>query len=378
MLARINPELKPFDELATSFAEKELSKKTEEHDRYPFGPFFSGVLEKAHEVGLLGVTLPEALGGIGQGISTLCLMLDRICQEDGSLGGIIFTSSLAQEIMLAAGADDLLKNILTDAKKPGEFLIACCSFCNPDEIQKIPNARKNGTAYRLNGELEYLVLGGLASHALIPARIDGSKKYSFFLLDLTNKGARRSEPIMSLGLHACPAVDLDLDDARGTLVGEEGKGRTYFQKVTRKMHAASAAMSTGIMKGSFREALAYSKERSQGGKEIINWSEVSMILANMAVKVNVADLCVAQACQAIEKNSRLWESQCLSAALLIQDMACDLTTDGVQMLGGNGYMKDYGQEKRYRDAKQVQALMGIPPFKKLSLIKDLASEQHPV
>jgi alkylation response protein AidB-like acyl-CoA dehydrogenase len=377
MIAKMNPELKPFEDLAASFAEKELARDIEEHDRYPFGKFFSDVLNKAFEVGLFGVTLPDDMGGIGQSISALCLILNRICQADSSLGGIIFTNAFSQEIMLAAKAGDTLKKNLSGSKNGHEALIASCPYCNPSELRKIPKAKKKGAAYVINGELEYLVLGGVAAKALIPARTNGSSSYSFFLIDLADKTARKSPPVFSLGLHACPAVDLDLNETKGVLIGGEGKGQACFLEVCAKMHAAAAAMSLGVMKGSLEEALAYSKERFQGGREIINWSEIGMIIANMAVKVNVADLCVAQTCQAIEKKSPGWESQSISAALLLQEMACELTTDGVQVLGGNGYMKDYGQEKRFRDAKQLQALLGIAPRKKLALIRKISAERNP-
>jgi alkylation response protein AidB-like acyl-CoA dehydrogenase len=376
MIAKMNPELKPFEDLAASFAEKELAKKTEEHDRYPFGKFFSDVLDKAFEVGLFGVTLPEDMGGIGQSISALCLILDRICQADSSLGGIVFTNAFSQEIMISAKAENTLKKNLSGSKNTQDALIASCPYCNPAEIRKMPKAKKKGASYVINGELEYLVLGGIAEKALIPARTNGSRSYSFFLIDLSDKTVQKSPPVFSLGLHACPAVDLELIDTKGLLIGEEGKGQTCFLEVSSKMHAAAAAMSLGVMKGSLEEALAYSNERFQGGREIINWSEIGMIIANMAVKVNVADLCVAQACQAIEKKSPGWDSQSVSAALLLQEMACELTTDGVQVLGGNGYMKDYGQEKRFRDAKQLQALMGIAPRKKLALINKISAERN--
>ena len=138
------------------------------------------------------------------------------------------------------------------------------------------------------------------------------------------------------------------------------------------MNLAAAAMNAGIMKGSLDEALAYSKERFQGGREIINWSEVSMLLAGMAIKSDVAEMCVAQACQALEQKENNNGSAGISVALHIHELACEAVTDGVQVLGGNGYMKDYGQEKRYRDARQVQALLGAPPMKKITLVRSLA------
>lgn len=374
MIAAINPDLKPFEDMATTFATKELAPNREENDRYPFGEFFNNVLDKAYEVGFLGITLPEDIDGIGQGISALCVILDNICQVDASLGGIILANAIAQEIMLSANSKDLLGKVTSSASNARDLLIAFPAFNNPSEIKNMANAKKDKDKYMLSGKIEYLVLGGIADHGLIPARIQGQDSYSFFLINLSDKGMKISEPIFSLGLHACPAVDITLNDVEGKLVGEEDRGSTYFEEVSDKMHVAAAAMSTGIMKGSFNEALAYSQERFQGGWEIINWSEVRMMLANMAVKIKVADMTVTQACRAVENEESDWAFCSRAAAIHIQDMACELTTDGIQLLGGNGYMKDYGQEERFRDAKQVQALLGLTPMKKIRYINRIIGQ----
>jgi alkylation response protein AidB-like acyl-CoA dehydrogenase len=373
MLTSFKSDLKPFEKLASSFAAKELSKKTEEHDCYPFGEFFTGVLDKMYDVGFLGVMLPEELGGIGGSISTLCVILENICRADSSAGGIIFTNALSQEIMLTAGANDLAKKIFPGASTAGEALVAFPSFVDPALTDKLPMAAKKGKGYTLTGTLDFLVLGGLASRAIIPARFKDGSSYSFFLVDLSDKGIEKSEPIFTLGLHACPAVDVTINGVKARLIGEQGKGGAYFKQISPLMHVAAAAMNTGIMRGSFNEALAYSKERFQGGREIINWSEVSMLLAGMAIKADVAGMCVAQSCQAMELGGDDWSSHGIAAALHIHELACDAVTDGIQVLGGNGYMKDYGQEKRYRDARQVQALLGAAPMKKIDLIRGLAA-----
>jgi alkylation response protein AidB-like acyl-CoA dehydrogenase len=371
MIALMNEELKPFEGLARQFADKELSSKREENDAYPFGPFFGDVLEKAYGVGLLGVMLPEELGGIGQGISALSVILENICRVDASLGGIIFTAAVAQQIIIEAGSPEPLASVTKNAKNAGEFLIAFPVFNNPSEVSHVVYGRKEKNRYILFGDLEYVVLAGCAGHCLIPAKIRGQGGYSFFLVDLSHENITRSEPVLSLGLHACPAVDMKFDDVEAILVGEEGEGNAYFEKVANRMHIAAASMSAGIIRGSFDEALAYTKERFQGGREIVKWSEVQMILANMAVKMNIADMTLRQACQAVEKSTPGWELNSLAAALHIQEMACDLTTDGIQLLGGYGYMKDYGQEKRFRDAKHVQALLGMAPMKRLQYIRKI-------
>jgi alkylation response protein AidB-like acyl-CoA dehydrogenase len=369
MIASMNTELKPFEDLAVQFAGKELSSKREEYDAYPFGPFFGDVLEKAYEVGLLGITLPESLGGIGQGISVLSVILENICRVDASLGGIIFTTTVAQKIMLESESIKTLESVTKNAKNAGDFLIAFPAFNNPSEIPHVVYARKEKNGYILFGELEYVVLGDIAGHCLIPAQVRGESGYSFFLVSLSDKNIRRSEPVLSLGLHACPAVDIKFDDVEGILIGKEGDGNLLFEKTADRMHVAAAAMSAGIMKGSFDEALAYTRERFQGGREIVNWSEVRMILSNMAVTINISGMALRQTCLAVEGNEAGWEQSALAVAIYVQGVACDLTTDGIQLLGGYGYMKDYGQEKRFRDAKQVQALLGMAPMKRLEYIK---------
>ena len=372
----IKTELKPFEDLAQSFAARELAPNRKANDSYPFGPFFDAVLTKAYEAGLLGITVPEECSGAGQGIGALCVILERISAVDASLSGIIFTNALAQEIMLSAGGKDTLKEIMGQAAGARSALIAYPAFCNPHETTNKLEAVKINDTYTLNGTIEHVVLGGLAGHALVPARVKGQDGgqdgYTFFLIDQEGKGLTKSAPLFSLGLHACPAVDLTLAGVQGVLIGKEGAGTGYFDHASDRMHAAVAAVQCGIMKGAFQEALSYSQERFQGGREIINWSALRMVLGDMAVQAGIADMVVSGAAMAVDQQDPQWELSARAAALHLSDLACKLTTDGIQILGGNGYMKDYGQEKRFRDAKQVQALLGLVPLRKLGLVRAMA------
>ena len=102
-----------------------------------------------------------------------------------------------------------------------------------------------------------------------------------------------------------------------------------------------------------------------------------MLLSGMAVKGKVADMLVDQASRRVDCEEPGWQLDSRAAALHVQEMAADATTDGIQLLGGNGYMKDYGQEKRFRDAKQIQALMGLTPMRKLKYIKRIVDGEPP-
>jgi alkylation response protein AidB-like acyl-CoA dehydrogenase len=366
----MHDEMKSFEDLALNFASKELAHHKELSDRYPFGPFDDDVLAKAHELGFLGITLPEEMGGIGQGISTLCVILESLSRTDASLASLIFTNTLAQEIILRSGADAMLREIAA-ANNPKEILIAFSAYSNPQEHKDLPMATKGMKGYSLSGAIDYVVLAPIAAHALIPAKIVGREDYSFFLVNLKNPQVKISEPIFSLGVHACPAADIVLDGAKAELIGQQGDGPGCFEQCANMMYTAAAAISLGIMRGAFEYALTYSNEREQGGWPIVNWSEIKMILADMAIQTKVADLAVSEACNAIEKKIEGWDVYSKTVALHIQEAACQATTDGIQVLGGYGYMKDYGQEKRFRDAKQIKTLLGMAPLRKIELIDEL-------
>lgn len=371
MSAADNKELKLLDNASREFAKKVLAPEREETDKYPFGPFFSHIIEKAFGLDFFHITLPESLGGVGHGIEALCVIMDNICQEDSSLGGIIFTNAFAQQIILAAGADDLLKEITTAQKKPEDCLIACPVLGNPSELPIKATAVKEGNGYSLSGSADYVIMGGFAGQALLPAMVQGGQGFAWFLVNLADKAIVKSEPVMSHGLHACPAVDIELRKVAARPVGDLNQGAACFEKAAATMQLVAAAMSCGIMKGSFNEALWYCRERNQGGRKIKDWSEMQMLLANMAVQMQVADLLISRACQAVRDQEKNWQLKVQAAALHVIAAAPVLATDGIQAMGGVGYMKDFGQEKRFRDAGQIQAFLGNFLLKKINFIKQL-------
>jgi alkylation response protein AidB-like acyl-CoA dehydrogenase len=216
-----------------------------------------------------------------------------------------------------------------------------------------------------------LALAPIAAHALIPAKISGQEGYSFFLVKLSDPKVKISDPVFSLGAHSCPVADLTLKDVDAELVGHEGKGADYFREAANIMYVAAAAISLGIMRGSFDYALTYSNEREQGGWPIVNWSMIKTMLADMAIQVKIGDMAVSGACSAIEKKIAGWDLYTKTTALHIQDVACQVTSDGIQILGGYGYMKDYGQEKRFRDAQQIKTLIGMAPLRKVALLDQI-------
>jgi len=366
MKSLLNSELSMFEQTVNEFAANELLDGRQENDRFPFAPLFEEVLKKARAVGFFSVTLPEELDGCCMGTTELCVLLEGLSRIDASLAAVIFTDTLAKEIVYRSRGFLQLADFLPKVSEFEGTLFAFQAQADPAECASVSAEPAGEDAWTLSGKADYVVLGGIAHNAVIPARTGAG--YSFFLVDLEAPGVTASEPVLSLGLHACPAVDVTLDGASAALVGEAGKGAEYFGRVAGRMNTAAAAMSLGVMKGSFEEAVDYAKERQQGGRRIVNWSEVRRILARMAVKVKAADMVVTEACRAEEDNIPGWELGAKAASLFAGGASIEVTTDGIQVLGGNGYMEDYGQEKRFRDAGQIRSLMGSTPMRELALM----------
>lgn len=354
---------------AADFSKKELIKNREELDNKGTDELLRSILDKAFDMDFFHSAIPEPFGGTGLGITGLCAILEEICCDDASLGCILFSHAFSMKMLVCAGAEDLLETIRNNGNSANQIIVACPCSNNPSEVEHIADAIPDKDSYILSGQIPYVVPAILASRALIPGRIKGQEGYSWFMVDFNQAGVKAGKPVTSLGMHACQAVDLELVNAKGILAGHIGKGAEIFESAANTMHLATAAMASGIMKGSLKEALDYASKRNQGGRKIINWSELRMILADMAVQSKVAEMIVAKACELVEKNFPGWEHASRAAAIHALSAACDLTTNGVQVLGGVGYMKDFGQEKRMRDAKQVQALLGIFPLKKLKYLE---------
>ncbi|TAL34012.1 MAG: acyl-CoA dehydrogenase [Spirochaetes bacterium] len=359
--------LESFSGLASAFAKKELTAAREAHDRFPFAPFWSDVLEKAIGVGFFGITLPAGYGGLGLDADALVPVVRMLARADASLSALVCTHAAALQVIAESagdtGADPAYRMI---GKSPGKPL-AFQSFTHPDELE-MPVAVSDGDAYRLTGSVRFLAAGAVADFAVVAGSGGRSGEFSYYLIALNTGAVSVSEPIFTLGLHACPVVDARLDDALGILLGKKGGGIEYCRRAWPRLSLASAAIPLGILEGSLDEAKRYAEERVQGGRVIIEWPEVRMILARIAGDVHVAHGALAEACRMFAANEPGWEAASVAAALSAGEAAARGTVDGVQVLGGNGYMTDYGQEKRMRDAKQAQFLLGMPALRRLELM----------
>jgi len=362
-------ELKPFAELAERFAKNELEPQALKLDDYPYAPFNEKALNTAKELGFLNIILPEKYGGLGQGIPALCEILATLSQVDASFSALLFTNSMAQSVLLKWGSEQVKEKYLA------QNLLAFPIYDSPTDLQKETQAIKTEQGYILNGKVEYLALAPLAQAMIIPAQIKEREETGFFLVEAQAEGLKLSEPILSLGLRQCPVADLELNQVKikpEQLLVSDAEGE--YPALASQFYPAVVAMALGVLIGSYQTAKEYAKERYQGGKMIIDYDQVRMMLVNMAVNIECGKALLKEMISSLEKTPPEILSQ--AGVILLTEQTSRATTDGVQILGGYGYMQDYGQEKRMRDAKQIQGIFGSAPAKRLHLMTEILAQEE--
>ncbi|MGE5415989.1 MAG: acyl-CoA dehydrogenase family protein [Acidobacteriota bacterium] len=360
----INAEFRPCFALARDFAKKELADKSLMECRCS-AEWQAEIIMKAGNLGFYEIVVPEEHGGMGAGIEVLSQVMLNISMVDASMAGVIFTNAAAINIVAEAAIDtdcDSIRDQLTQTRLP----VAFPSFSRPDDSE-MPIADLKGGVFRLNGALSNLVLGDVAEYAIVPAKLQEGEDFSYYLVKLEVPHCQM-QSIITMGFQSCPVADVILKDAPAMLVGVKDKGWLYFQAMQNTMSVAATAISVGIMKGSFNKAVDYANERYQGGRLIIEWPEVRMILSGIASKIALGETALSFLYTETDRRSQRYARYARATAIHLGQLACSAATDGVQLLGGYGYMHGFGQEERMRDATQARCLLGMVALRKLELL----------
>lgn len=306
--------------------------------------------EQMRALGLLDLCLPEAAGGIGMGTEALARVLEALAQRDAGAAAWLYGHGCAQLVWYSQGVPE------------GEALLLgrCWAWPAFHDLMRHewPCVDRDG---RVSGHLSACLGGRGADVVVTPVRMpDG--QLSLFRFEARQAGVVCHSGSRYMGLQAGGIADLQLTQVSGQLqslrLGDGHLGRAGqfgAQQATCVM-----AMMCGLMQGSLQTAQAYAAERHQGGGNLLGWGEVRRLLAVQHERLALAQSALSSALRAWARQVDAPEAASRIQALLLQcgDAATALATDGVQLLGGNGYMKDYGQAARLCDAWQLQGLMG--------------------
>ncbi len=321
-------------------------------------PSFIQTLDQLKHMGFLDLCADARLGGLAQGSSALARVLEPVCAVDASAGAAIFASAAAHLALNACSLPDATLQRMPELS--GSWL-AWPAFHEVQE-QPWPELDAEGS---LSGCAGMLLLGCHARWAVLPAHAVGHS-LQLVLVDLEHSGVQRSIPVRTLGLSACSVTDLTFTQAACEIISSEAGA--LLRQIEVPLTTAVIAMQCGVMRGSLQMAQSYAAERHQGGGNLLGWGEVRRLLSLMQERLHVTQCVLGEALHPARSAASTSNLSAQYGVLHVGALACEQTTDGVQLLGGNGYMKDYGQEKRMRDARQLQGMLGGVAWRRQRLI----------
>ncbi len=351
-------------DLARQIAEKRILPVRAELDET--GEFPHEIVKELAASDLFGVYIPEEYGGFGGGIKEMCIVTEELSRVCGGIALAYAATGLGAFPILLFGNHEQKQRFLEPIAR-GEA-IAAFGLTEPDAGSDAggikTRAEKDGDHYILNGTKIFITNGSVADTYTIVAMTNpakGARGASAFIVEKGTPGFTFGKKEDKMGIRASVTSELVFEDCRipkENLLGKEGQGFIVAMKTFDQSRPGVAAQALGIAQGALDEAVKYSNERVQFGKTIGNFQGLRWMLADMATKVEAARSLVYRAAELIDAGEKNISKLSAMAKYFASDVAMEVTTDAVQVLGGYGYMKEYPVEKMMRDAKITQIYEG--------------------
>src|SRR5437763_864543 len=349
-------------EMAHDFAEKEIRPVAWEYDRD--GTWPQEIIEKAWELGLMNNHFPAEYGGPGLGFLDGALIEAELAWGCSGIGTSLTCNGLATAPIVLAASEELKREYLGRLSE-GPLLASFC-LTEPDAGSDVSamktTATRHGDKWVIKGSKCFITNGEYANFYTVYAKTDkeaGHRGISCFIVP-RDAGVIVDKHEDKMGQRASntatitfPEVEIPLDH----LVGEENKGFKIAMMTLDRTRPGVAAMATGVARAAMEFAIDYSKERVQFGVPIAMHQAIQFIIADMATKVHLARLATWQSAALLDQGKRnTLESS--HAKRFSADIAMEVTTDAVQVYGGDGFIKEYPAQKRMRGAQILQLYAG--------------------
>jgi len=370
-----------FQKLARDFAQKEIIPKAAHHDEtceYPHE-----IVKKAWETGLMNNHIPEAYGGNELSVLDGCVISEELAYGCSGISTAMEANMLAACPVLVAGNDEQKKNFL--GRMIEEPLLAAYCVTEPDagsDVQGMRSvAKKVGDEYILNGSKMWITSASVANWYFVVAYTEpgaGFKGISAFLLDADTPGIIVGKKEMNMGQRCSDTRGITFEDVKipaKNLLGSEGEGFKIAMKAFDLSRPMVAAGAVGVARRAMEESIRYAGERKTFGKPIAAHQAVSFMIADMVKDIDAARFLVWHSAWAHDQGIRNTKLAAM-AKCFAADTAMNVTTNAVQIHGGNGYNKEYPVEKLMRDAKIFQIYEGTSQIQRMIIAKETFERQR--
>jgi acyl-CoA dehydrogenase len=379
----LTEDLQMLQTTAREFAEKELKPLARKMDRDE--EFDINAFRKLGELGLCGITIPEAFGGAGfydsrqgnQAASVTLEEINRVCASTGVTLSVHM--SLFSSLLTKWGTEEQKRRVLPKMAS-GEWLGAYClseAGSGTDAGSLVCEARRDGSEYVLNGSKLWITSAPYADVFIVMARTSKEHKIrgiSTFLVEAERKGVRIGKKEKKMGIRGSATCEVLFEDCRipeANRIGDEGKGFGIALDTLDGGRIGIAAQAVGIGRACLEDATAYARQREQFGEPIINFQAVQWMLADMATRLDASRLLMYRAAW-LRDHGQNCAKEAAMAKLFASETANKAAKDAVQIFGGNGYSKEYDVERYFRDARITEIYEGTSQVQRIVISRALS------
>jgi alkylation response protein AidB-like acyl-CoA dehydrogenase len=337
------------------------------------------VFKELGNLGMMGVLVPEQYGGTGLGYFEYNVIIQEIAKVCGSVGlSLAAHNSLCTNHILTFGNENQKQKYLpklATAEHIGAWGLTEANT-GSDAGNMKTTAVKQADKWVINGTKSWITHGKTGDVAVVICRTGeprAKNNSTAFIIERGTPGFSAGKKENKLGMRASETAEMIFDNciiSDENRLGEVGEGFKQAMKILDGGRISIASLSLGIAKGAYEAALQYSKERHQFDQPISNFQAIAFKLADMATKIQCAELLIHQACDFKMKGLPMTKESAM-AKYYASEIAVEISTDAVQIFGGYGYTKDFPVEKFYRDSKLCTIGEGTSEIQKLVISREV-------
>ena len=319
------------------------------------------------EQGLFGLSIGTEYGGLGENLLMMVLVMEELARACSASAMMVGTTAISVYPMdLLASPEQ--KSRYFPGLASGE-LMPCAAYSEPEAGSDLASLRtkaiRQGDHWVINGQKRWITQGPIADVIILFARTDPNSKdhrgISTFVIEKKTEGIAVGRHEDKMGVRGSPTSDLIFEDTRvplNALMGEEGKGFMAAMNSLEKERVVGGSLALGFSRGSIDYAVKYAMERRQFGRPIGEFQGLQFLLADMRTKYEASRALMIQAAQKIDAGAKDRAIASSMAKFYVSEVAMEVTTNAVQVLGGYGVTREYPVERMMRDAKITQIFAG--------------------
>ena len=364
-------------DMIRTFGKNEITPNVREWDDNQIFPV--EVFKKLGDLGLMGVLVPTEYGGSGFSYTEYVTAIEELSILDPSIGlSMAAHNSLCTGHILQFGSEDQKKKWLpklVTAEWIGAWGLTEHNT-GSDAGAMSTTAKKDGEYWVLNGSKNFITHAISGNIAVVIARTGkkgDSHGMTAFVIEKGTEGFTSGKKEDKLGMRASETAELIFDNCRvheSNILGDVGDGFVQSMKVLDGGRISIASLGLGIAKGAYETAKKYSQEREQFGKPISHFQAIAFKIADMATKIEAAELLIYKAAY-LKNNGKKVTTEGAMAKYFSSEIAVEISTEAVQVLGGYGYTKDFPAERYYRDSKLCTIGEGTSEIQKIVISKQI-------